>query len=281
MFRAKAEGGGFRNFTEDMFQENNRRTKVENELREALGRNELHVYYQPEVDLQNGNIVGAEALVRWLSPSGEMVSPSEFIPLAEEMGIIEQMSEHVLRTVCFQMKKWCSSGFSPFRISVNISSRLLSRYDLSSTLSSLIEETGVAPESLDLEISESAAVQNLDQALKTIWKLNGLSFRVTMDDFGSSYSSLMCFLKFPLNLLKIDRKFISDLECSPEDQTIVKAIIAMANALDIKVLAKGVEREGQVKMLKDFGCRLAQGYYFGHPVPADEFAGLLEKRSVI
>jgi len=278
MFRAKAEGGGFRCFTEDMNQEGARRIEVENELRKAIDRNELHVYYQPEVDLHNGKIVGAEALLRWLPPAGKMVSPSEFIPIAEEMGIIGQMSEHVLRTVCFQMKKWRSNGFSPLRVSVNISSRLLNKYDLSSTLSSLIEETGVAAESLDLEIAESAAIQNLDQAMKTVRNLIGLSFRVTMDDFGSSYSSLMCFHKFPLNLLKIDRKFISELEYSFEDQAIVKAIIAMANTLDIKVLAKGVERKEQVKMLKSFGCRLAQGYYFEHPMSSDEFTGLLEKR---
>jgi len=159
-----------------------------------------------------------------------------------------------------------------------VSARLFRKYDLASKLMAILEETEVAPESLELEIAESVAMQNLEYILQTVMKLDGFSVRLAMDDFGTSHSSLMCFRKFPINLLKIDSTFISDLERNTEDQTIVKAIVAMAAALKVDVLAKGVERIEQVNLLRDFGCRLAQGYHFGHPVPADEFAKLLEKK---
>ena len=279
MFKAKATGrGNYRCFSEDMSHVLTKRVQIENELRGALERGEFIVHYQPEIDLRSGRIVGAEALIRWRSLSGELLSPAEFIPLAEDMGVIVPMSEYVFRTVCFQVKDWHSRGFLPFHVSVNISARLLHKYDLAGKLMAIMEETEIAPESLELEIAESVAMQNLEQALETIWKLNGFSIRVAMDDFGTSHSSLLCCRKFHVNLLKIDSTFIRELEHSSEDQTIVKAIVAMADAMNINVLAKGVERVEQADMLRNFGCRLAQGYHFGHPVPVEEFSELLKQK---
>ena len=282
MFKSKSQGrGNYQCFTEEMNQVVTKRIRIEKELRGALERRELTVYYQPEIDLKSGQIVGAEALMRWRPLSGEVITPAEFIPLSEEMGMIVPMSEYVFRTVCLQLKKWHSRGFLPFHVSVNVSARLFRKYDLASKLTAILEEIDVAPGSLELEIAESVAMQNLEYVLQTVMKLNGFSVRIAMDDFGTNHSSLMCFRKFPINLLKIDNTFISELENNVEDQTIVKAIVAMAEALKVDVLAKGVEREEQASILRDFGCRLAQGYHFGHPMPSEDFGKLLEKNYAV
>ena len=283
MFRAKSDGrDAFQSFEEEMSRLVTERTRIENGLRTAVDRREFLVHYQPEIDLKSGRIVGAEALVRWQSPSGRLIPPTEFIPLAEEMGAIVPMSEFVFRTACLQVKEWLALGFSPFRVAVNVSARLFRKYDLAGVLLDILQETGVGPESLELEITESVAMQNLEESLKTLWKLSGLSVRVAMDDFGTGYSSLACLRKFPIHLLKIDRAFIRDLDRNLEDRTIVKAILAMAGALNIDVLAEGVEREEQAELLRELGCRMAQGFHFSRPLPAGEFHGLLEReRSLI
>jgi len=198
-----------------------------------------------------------------------------FIPLAEETGAIVPMSEWILRTACAQAKAWQEEGYSPFRVSVNVSARLFQQYDLSRTILDILLDTGLGPESLELEITESVAMSNLESTLKTLWKLNGFSIRIAMDDFGTGYSSLAYLKKFPISLLKIDQAFIRDLDRSPEDQKIVKAILAMARSLDIAVIAEGVERVEQLDLLKSFGCDLAQGFLFSKAVPAAEFAILL------
>jgi EAL domain-containing protein (putative c-di-GMP-specific phosphodiesterase class I) len=198
-----------------------------------------------------------------------------FIPLAEETGAIVPMSEWVLRTACAQAKAWQGQGYSPFRISVNVSARLFQQYDLTRAILDILGETGLGPESLELEITESVAMSNLESTLETLWKLNGFSIRVAMDDFGTGYSSLAYLKKFPIHHLKIDRAFIKEMDRNPEDQTIVKAILAMAHALNIEVIAEGVEQVEQLDLLKSFGCGLAQGFFFSKPVPAAEFNRLL------
>ena len=278
MFRAKSEGRDtFQCFEEEMSLPLTEQARMEKGLRAASEKDEFVVHYQPEVDLESGRIIGAEALVRWRSPDGELLPAAQFIPMAEEIGAIVPMSEYVLRTACRQVMDWKARGFSPFRVSVNLSARLFQKYDLAGALVDILRETGVGPESLRLEITESIAMQNLEETLKTLWKLNGLSIRVAMDDFGTGYSSLACLRKFPIHLLKIDGAFIHDLDKNLEDQTIVKAILAMASALNIHVLAEGVERAEQRDLLKSFGCRMAQGFYFSRPVPAEDFTRLLER----
>jgi len=272
MFRAKAQGRDtVQVFSEEMSAAVVERARMEKGLRRAIEKNEYVLHYQPEIDLRTGRIVGAEALVRWQTPDRGLVLPIAFIPLAEETGAIVPMSEWILRTACAQAKAWQGEGYSPFRISVNVSARLFQQYDLSRTILDILRETGLGPGSLELEITESVAMSNLESTMKTLWKLHGVSIRVAMDDFGTGYSSLASLKKFPISLLKIDRAFIRELDRDPEDKAIVKAILAMARSLDIEVIAEGVERVEQLDLLKSFGCGLAQGFLFGKAVPAAEF----------
>jgi diguanylate cyclase (GGDEF)-like protein len=278
MFRAKGEGRDtFQVYSEEMSIELKERARMEKGLRTASENDEFVVHYQPEVDLRTGRIVGAEALVRWQSPERGLIPPLQFIPLAEETGAIIPISEWVLRTACLQAKEWKGMGYSPFRISVNVSARLFQKYDLTGTIMRILDQTGVGSESLELEITESTAMKNLEDTLKTLWKLHGRSIRIAMDDFGTGYSSLAYLRKLPIHLLKIDRTFIRELDRNPEDLTIVKAILAMAGALNIEVIAEGVERAEQRDLLKGIGCCLAQGYFFSKPVPAADFTDLLAR----
>ncbi|HEU5361118.1 MAG TPA: EAL domain-containing protein [Candidatus Deferrimicrobiaceae bacterium] len=283
MFRAKALGRDtLQVFSEEMSIAVQERAKMEKGLRTAIERNEFRVFYQPEIDLETGLIVGAEALVRWNTSDDGMIPPMKFIPIAEETGAIIPMSEWIIRTACAQAKKWQDEGFSPFRISVNISARLFQQYDLAKTVLHILRQTGLEPNSLELEITESVAMQNMEASMETLWKLNEFSIRVAMDDFGTGYSSLAYLKKFPIQLLKIDRGFIRELDHNPEDRTIVQAIIAMAHTLKIDVVAEGVERPEQLDLLKSFGCGYAQGFYFGKPVPEQDFRNLLsENRKII
>ncbi|MDH3383982.1 MAG: EAL domain-containing protein, partial [Deltaproteobacteria bacterium] len=279
MFRAKALGRNtLQVFSEEMSTVLEDRVRMEKGLWRASERNEFVVHYQPEIDLQTGMIVGAEALVRWQNPDQGLVPPMQFIPLAEEIGAIVPMSEWVIRTACAQAKEWQEKGYMPFRISINVSARLFQQYDLTKTILDTLKATGLGPDSLELEITESVAMQNVQSSMEILWKLNGLSVRVAMDDFGTGYSSLAYLKKFPIHLLKIDRAFIKDLDKNPEDQTIVKAIIAMAHTLNIDVIAEGVERSEQKDLLKTFGCGFAQGFYFSKPLPVQDFTKLLYEK---
>jgi diguanylate cyclase (GGDEF)-like protein/PAS domain S-box-containing protein len=279
MFRAKALGRNtLQVFSEEMSTVLEDRVRMEKGLWRASERNEFVLHYQPEIDLQTGMIVGAESLVRWQNSDQGLIPPMQFIPLAEETGAIVPMSEWVIRTACAQAKEWQEKGYTPFRISVNVSARLFQQYDLTKTILDTLKETGLGPDSLELEITESIAMQNVQSSMKILWTLNGLSVRVAMDDFGTGYSSLAYLKKFPIHLLKIDRAFIKELEKNPEDQTIVKAIIAMAHTLNIDVIAEGVESAEQRDLLKTFGCGLAQGFYFSKPLPAQEFTKLLSQK---
>jgi len=276
MFRAKAQGRDtVQVFSEEMSAALVERSWMEKGLHKAIEKNEYVLHYQPEIDLRTGRIVGAEALVRWQTPDRGLLLPMAFIPLAEETGAIVPMSEWILRTACAQAKAWQGEGYSPIRMSVNASARLFHQYDLSRTILDILRETGLGPGSLELEITESVAMSNLESTMKTLWKLHGFSIRVAMDDFGTGYSSLASLKKFPISLLKIDRAFIRELDRDPEDKAIVKAILAMARSLDIEVIAEGVERVEQLDLLKSFGCGLAQGFLFGKAIPAAEFTRLL------
>lgn len=205
----------------------------------------------------------------------------QFIPLAEDSGAIVPISEWVIGAACAQTRAWHEEGHAPLRISVNVSARLFHRYDLNATIRDALLRTGLAPGSFELEITESAAMRNMESTVETLWKLSGGSIRVAMDDFGTGYSSLAYLQKMPIHLLKIDRSFIRELDRNPEDRTIVKTIIAMAHSLGIEVIAEGVERVEQMEMLKTFGCDMAQGFLFSRPVPAGEFTRLLaENRKV-
>ena len=276
MFRAKALGGdAFLPFSEEMSAEVAARVRMEKGLRGACEKKEFVLHYQPEIDLRTGRIVGAEALVRWQTEDQGLVQPMRFIPLAEETGAIVPISEWVIDTACARAQAWHAQGYAPFRISLNVSARLFQRYDLNATIRDTLRRTGLAPGSFELEITESVAMRNLESTIETLWKLNGASIRVAMDDFGTGYSSLAYLQRMPVHLLKIDMSFIREMDRNPDDQTIVKTIIAMAHTLNIEVIAEGVERVEQMNLLKSFGCDLAQGFLFSKAVPAAEFTRLL------
>jgi diguanylate cyclase (GGDEF)-like protein len=276
MFRAKATGGdNIMPFSEEMSAEVAARVRMEKGLRSACEKKEFIVHYQPEIDLRTGRIVGAEALVRWQTGDQGIVQPMQFIPLAEETGAIVPISECVIETACAQAAAWHRQGYAPFRISVNVSARLFHRYDLNSTIRDSLRRTGLAPGSFELEITESVAMRNMESTIDTLWKLNEASIRVAMDDFGTGYSSLAYLQRMPIHLLKVDMSFIREMDRNPEDQAIVRTIIAMAHTLNIEVIAEGVERVEQLDLLKSFGCDLAQGFLFSKAVPATEFTELL------
>ena len=253
------------------------RLALESSLRNALERNELSLHYQPKADLETGRITGMEALLRWRHPELGMVSPGLFIPLAEETGLIVPIGRWVLRTACAQNKAWQKQGLPLLRISVNLSARQFNDENLLRDVSQILRETGLAPELLEMEITESMVMYNPDKAVKLLSGMRAMGISIAMDDFGIGYSSLSQLKRFPINSLKIDRSFIKDLMTNNEDAAITSAIIAMAKSLRLNVIAEGVETTEQAQFLRKLQCNEMQGYFFSKPLPADAFTQLLIK----
>ena len=248
---------------------------LEHNLRKALKSNEFVVYYQPLVDLATGRIAGAEALVRWKHPELGMISPAQFIPLAEETGLILPLGEWVLRTACKQAKVWQETLDKHFHISVNLSARQFQQQDLVSTVSKALQDTGLHPDFLELEITESLGMKNPELTLRTLHELKSMGIHIAIDDFGTGYSSLSYLKKFPIDTMKIDRSFVSDIQTDSNDAAIVLAIIALSHSLKLKVIAEGVELPEQAQYLLEHGCEQVQGYLYSPPVPAESFGKLL------
>ena len=219
--------------------------------------------------------MGAEALVRLVHPETGFIPPMEFIPLAEEMGIIVAITEQVVREACRQLKAWQGEGLPPLVVAVNLSGRDFQSTSLAAKISGLVREAGIDPRCLEIEITESVAMHDFQKTLHILQGLRDEGIRVAIDDFGTGYSSLAYLKRFPIQTLKIDRAFIKDMMDNTQDRAIVNAIIGMAHAMDMEVLAEGVERTDQLQYLLDKGCDRAQGYHFGKPVPAGEFQGQL------
>ena len=251
------------------------RLALQSSLRHALEREELRVYYQPQLNLQTGEIVGAEALVRWQHPERGLVSPDKFVPLAEETGLIVPIGEWVLRTACKQTKAWQDEGFPSLRIAVNLSSRQFSQIDLRRQLVEILMDTGLDPKFIELELTESMLVQNTEVAIRRLNALKSLGVEIAIDDFGTGYSSLSYLQQFPFDILKIDRCFIRDITENANNAAITKAIIAMAKSLDLKLVAEGVETEAELSFVCQHQCDGMQGYLFSRPVPPEEFRQLL------
>lgn len=252
-----------------------KRVEMEEHLRNALLQGEFKVFYQPQINLATGHIVGAEALVRWQRPNLGLIPPGQFIPYAEETGLIIPIGEWVLREACTQCQFWQQTGWPSLRIGVNLSAHQFKQTGLFNMVHTVLKDTGLKPQFLDLELTESDAMQNVDASLKILMELKELGIQVSIDDFGTGYSSLSYLKQFPIDRLKIDRSFIADIATDPNDATIVQAIVAMAHCLSLDVVAEGVETEEQLKFLRQHGCNEVQGYFLGHPVPADEFRQLL------
>ncbi len=272
MYRAKKTKAGFQFFEASMEHSISERMRLENDLRRALQRDELEVFYQPQTHLESEQIVGAEALLRWHHPTRGMVSPLEFIPLAEETGLIDTIGAWVLRTACVQMQKWRQSGLPEMRIAVNLSVKQLLQSDFTLTVESVLQETGLPSHLLELEITESTLMEHAEDTLEALERLRGLGVRLAIDDFGTGYSSLAYLKRFPVDLVKIDRSFVRDVPHDADDAAIVKAIIALAHSLRLKVVAEGVETEAQLQFLNEQSCDMLQGFYLSKPLPADQFA---------
>ena len=252
------------------------RLLLENGLRRAIERGEFVLHYQPQIDLQTNAVTGVEALIRW-HPEQRMVLPGEFIPIAEETGLITEIGEWVLRTACRQAREWEAAGLPPVRMAVNLSIRQLRRRGFPARVRAILRETGLAPQRLELEITESSLMVDPEQIIKTLHELRGMGIQLAMDDLGTGYSSLAYLKRLPLDRIKIDRSFVRDIPEDPDDVAIVQAILAMARQLKIRVVAEGVETPAQRRFLRDHRCEEAQGYAFSRPLPAEACADFLAK----
>jgi diguanylate cyclase (GGDEF)-like protein len=278
MYHAKNEGRNNCQFYSTTLQLNSlKRLKIENNLRQAIERNELELHYQPKVDLASNRITSTEALLRWNSDSG-MVPPSEFIPIAEETGLVVEIGRWALKTACAQSVSWQEQGLPPVCVAVNLSARQFSEADLVDDVATILKETKLSPTLLELEITESLLMQNIDRAIRVLSSLNKMGIRLAIDDFGTGYSSLSNLKRFPLTTLKIDRAFISDIPHDRDDCVITEAIVGMGKSLSMTVVAEGVETEKQLTFLRSRGCDEFQGHYFSKAIPADSFADLLRKQ---
>jgi diguanylate cyclase (GGDEF)-like protein len=262
-------------FSPEMSRNVSRRIGLEAELADAVEKRRFIVHYQPAVDLWTGRIIGAEALVRLSNPETGLVPPMEFIPLAEETGIIVAITEQVVREACRQLKAWQEEGLPSLVVAVNISGRDFQNTGLAAKVTGLVREAGLDPSHLEIEITESVAMHDFQRTLHILQGLRSEGMRVAIDDFGTGYSSLAYLKRFPIQTLKIDRAFIKDMMENSQDRAIVNAIIGMAHAMNMEVLAEGVERPDQLEYLLDKKCDRAQGYHFGKPVPADEFKAMV------
>nr|MDQ3746248.1 EAL domain-containing protein [Acidobacteriota bacterium] len=272
LFRAKGQGGNNHQFyAAEMNARALRRLSLESGLRRALEREELTVHYQPKVDIATNAVTGMEALVRWCHPEMGLVPPAEFIPLAEDSGLIIPLDEWVLRTACARNKAWQEERLPPLRVSSNLSARMFRQPGLPDMVSRVLEETGLDPRHLDLELTESSVMSNAESAVETLRALRGMGIHVSIDDFGTGYSSLNYLKMFPADWLKIDQSFVRDAAVEPNDAAIVRAVITLARSLDLKVIAEGVETVEQLRFLRLLGCDEAQGYLLSRPLPAEEF----------
>lgn len=277
---AKQQGGGvFHFFAQEMNAKARDRLRLEAALRAASKNGEFRLHYQPQINLEKGNMGGVEALLRWDSLEMGAISPFHFIPLAEETGLIYEIGKWVLKTACMQCKEWQDQGLPPIRVAVNLSARQFRNQDLLQSLVTILEETGLEPSWLELEITESAVMEHEEQAIETLHKFRKMGMRVAMDDFGTGYSSLGYLKRLPIDVLKIDRAFIKDLPDESGDLAIVETVIALARTLGLEVVAEGVETKSQLDLLKNLGCDCVQGYLFSRPVPADQLTEMLTEKS--
>jgi len=278
MSRARKNGGNqYQFFSAEMNVIAEKRLQLETDLRKALDRDEFQVYYQPQLDCQNRRIIGMEALIRWIHPERGIVSPFDFIPIAEETGLIIPIGEWVMKTAVTQTKQWQTQGY-PLRIGVNLSALQFTDNNLITTIEETLNETGLKPEFLDLEVTESIAMHNFESAQATLQQIKKMGVKTSIDDFGTGHSSLSYLQRMPVNTIKIDRAFIKDIGKS-DDGTLAKAIIAMAHSMNLNVIAEGIETEEHYNFLKEHHCDELQGFLFSRPLPADEFAAYIRDSS--
>ena len=280
MHTSKERGSDrFSFYTDDMNHRAQHRQNLESAIRQALEREEFVLHYQPKLDLKSGRIVGAEALIRWFQPRSGWVSPADFIPVAEDSGLIVRLTQWVLRQACEQAQAWRAMGLAPLCISVNISAIDFRQRDFVDNLATLLKQTGLPPTQLELEITESVLMQNVDETVEILNRIKAMGVRLALDDFGTGYSSLSYLRRFPIDVLKIDQSFVHGLKVNSQDEQLISAIIGMGKSLDLNIVAEGVETVEQLKFLQTQLCEEGQGYLFSKAVPSKDFARLLQAGS--
>jgi EAL domain-containing protein (putative c-di-GMP-specific phosphodiesterase class I) len=251
------------------------RLALEKHLRRAVEDSAFRLYYQPGVSLRTGEITQVEALLRWSHPERGEIPPSDFVPLLEELGLIVRVSDWVLRNACMEANRWRAAGFGSVKVAVNVSARQLLNHDLSSHVLSVVRETGCDPAQIDLEITESFLMLNIEAAVQALGELRAAGIRLTLDDFGTGYSSLSHLSRFPIDAVKIDRTFVHDLPENPHHAAITRSVIGLAHNLGMRAIAEGVENAAQLEFLRRNECDEIQGFYFARPMPPDECLALL------
>lgn len=280
LFKAKSSGReSYAFYSEELTKHAHQRVELASALRHALDHQELRVYYQPLLCLRKRKLIGVEALVRWQHPQRGLVSPGEFIPVAEETGLIGAIDAWVLQQSCRQMVSWRNAGLTLQFVAVNVSSRLFSRDELDLRVADVLRDTGLDPACLELEVTESAIMDNPDAALALLERVRALGVRLAIDDFGTGYSSLARLKRLPVHKLKLDQSFVSGLPHDQDDIAITRAVIALGHSMGMKVLAEGIEQVEQLELLNQLGCDHGQGYYFGRPQPAAQLAELLAQQN--
>jgi diguanylate cyclase (GGDEF)-like protein len=278
LYSAKAEGGrSFQAYQIEAGAPGKERLAMESALHRALGQNEFILHYQPQFDLANDRIVGAEALVRWRHPERGMISPADFVPILEDTGLIVPVGEWILRIACAQNKKWQDAGLPLIRMAVNLSAIQFRQPDLVQMVRNSLDDTGLRPEFLELEITENIAINSEESVISALDQLRALGIQLAIDDFGTGYSSLSYLKRFPIDKLKIDQSFIRNHQEGTPDDEIVRAIIAMGHSLKLKVIAEGVETQWQTDFLRRNGCDEVQGYFYGKPMEGNDFALLMQR----
>jgi predicted signal transduction protein with EAL and GGDEF domain len=276
MYRAKEQGDSFQFFHREMAKRAQERLIIETNLRRAMERGQLFLNFQPIIDLQTGDLAHAEVLLRWRHPELGLVPPDRFIPVAEASGLIAAMGEWVLRETCRQIRAWEREGLSVPRIAVNLSARQLRQRDLAESFAAIMDGEGVLAARIGVELTESALMQNADEAAAILGRMRALGLEIAVDDFGTGYSSLSYIKRFPIDKLKIDRSFVKDLSAREDGSgggmAIVSAILGVARALDMKVVAEGIETREQIDLLRRAGCDQGQGYHIARPMAAGDFA---------
>ncbi len=282
MYNAKKSGrNNYQFFTREMNEHAQERLTLENQLRQALKRDEFELFYQPQINVATKQLIGCEALIRWRHPERGLVPPFEFIPIAEETGLIQPIGEWVIDEACRQQCEWKNNNIADIKVGVNISSRQFMSKNLLASIKASMEKSGISPEKLDLELTESAVMENVEDAIITLRALKSMGLSLSIDDFGTGYSSLSYLKQFPIDRLKIDRSFVQDIVTDSDDAAIVTATISLSYNLHMAVVAEGVETEEQIDFLKNKGCLEMQGFYFCKPIPAEEIAPFLQTKDII
>jgi EAL domain-containing protein (putative c-di-GMP-specific phosphodiesterase class I) len=276
MYRAKEKGkNNYQFYSAQMSLHTANLLALESSLRRAMERNELVLHYQAKVEASTGRIIGVESLVRWNHPEHGLLLPDEFIPLAEEIGLVSTVSKWVLTEACRQNLRWQQQGLPPLLIAVNMSARQFDDDNVVADTARILEETDMDPTLLEVEITESMMMYNPEKTIQILAELRKMGIRIAIDDFGIGYSSLSHLKQFPIDIIKIDRSFIQDIPGDEADEAITAAIIAMGKSLKISVVAEGVETASQLEFLCNLSCQEIQGYFFSKPLPAEEFATLM------